>query len=285
MWKSLPILAAGGFALGGIWEMSRFEVTDFSAGGNGGTQMRCAVLSDIHDKEYGRGNIHLISAVSRISPDVILMPGDLVTVDRSTCLLPEENLYKARALVRALSGIAPVIFSPGNHERRLKVKNPEVYGRFKSMMESEGMTILENRTVVMEIRGKQVAFTGVDLPLSCYRRFGNGRDVTLDDLKSILPDPVEGAANVLLAHHPDFFPEYAKWGADVVFSGHKHGCLVRVPGIGSVVGPDFTLFPDYDAGEFRYGKSTMYVSRGLGTHTINVRVFDRAQVVNALIRI
>ncbi len=54
---------------------------------------------------------------------------------------------------------------------------------------------------------------------------------------------------------------------------------MRIPGIGGVIGPDFVLFPKY-SGEMRcVGDQTVIVSKGLGTHTIHIRLFNPAEVV------
>ena len=84
---------------------------------------------------------------------------------------------------------------------------------------------------------------------------------------------------ILLAHNPDYFPEYAGWGADLVLSGHVHGGMMRLPLIGGVVSPAFKFFPKYDGGMFRIGKSVMILSRGLGMHTIPVRIFNPGELV------
>ncbi len=61
--------------------------------------------------------------------------------------------------------------------------------------------------------------------------------------------------------------------------GHNHGGLVCIPGLGSVISPQFIPFPKYDAGEFTIGGRKVYISRGLGTHTFHIRVFNRAELV------
>ena len=84
---------------------------------------------------------------------------------------------------------------------------------------------------------------------------------------------------ILLAHNPAYAENYAKWGADVTFCGHNHGGLIRIPGIGSLISPQLTLFPKYDAGKFQIGDRCVIVSRGLGTHTFHVRIFNRAELL------
>ena len=85
---------------------------------------------------------------------------------------------------------------------------------------------------------------------------------------------------ILLAHNPAYAREYIRWGADVTFCGHNHGGLIRIPGIGSVISPQFTWFPKYDAGDFKQEGNHVIVSRGMGTHTFHIRIFNRAELLS-----
>ena len=85
--------------------------------------------------------------------------------------------------------------------------------------------------------------------------------------------------NILLAHNPDYLKQYAKWGADLVISGHVHGGIMRLPFLGGIIAPSFKIFPKYSGGLYEEGESKMILSTGLGSHTIPVRVFNPAQLV------
>ena len=74
----------------------------------------------------------------------------------------------------------------------------------------------------------------------------------------------EDAFILLLAHRNDELARWAHLGADVVLCGHAHGGIVRLPGLGGVLGTHYDLFPDYDAGLYTRGKTSMYVSPGFG---------------------
>ena len=76
-----------------------------------------------------------------------------------------------------------------------------------------------------------------------------------------------------------YMDAYKKWGADLILSGHLHGGLVRCPGIGAVVTPQGFLFPKYSGEMRREGEQTIVVSRGLGSHTINIRLFNMPEVI------
>ena len=62
-------------------------------------------------------------------------------------------------------------------------------------------------------------------------------------------------------------------------AGHVHGGIARVPIWGKgVLSPALRLFPKYDGGIFREGNAVMILSRGMGTHTIPIRVFNPAEL-------
>ena len=98
-------------------------------------------------------------------------------------------------------------------------------------------------------------------------------------LTKILGEPRADACQILIAHNPLYFEEYAAWGADVVVSGHVHGGIMRLPLLGGVLSPNLSLFPKYDGGRFELGKSSLLLSRGLGTHTVPLRIFNPGELV------
>lgn len=81
------------------------------------------------------------------------------------------------------------------------------------------------------------------------------------------------------AHNPDYFPEYADWGADLSLSGHVHGGMMILPFLGGIVSPAIKLFPRYYKGLYSIGDRKMIVSAGLGCHTIKIRMFNKPDLV------
>ena len=82
----------------------------------------------------------------------------------------------------------------------------------------------------------------------------------------------------MLAHDPEYVHFYDKYKADLVLSGHLHGGLMRLPRIGGLVSPRLR-FPGRDAGliPLDNGKN-LFISRGLGSHTIPLRFFNRVEI-------
>ena len=181
-----------------------------------------------------------------------------------------------------LCRIAPVYYSYGNHESRAHIRKSEYQEKFfafENKVKELGIHVLHNET---EAFG-ELAVTGLEIPLSCYKK---GVDVPLpqDYLEKTLPEQTEDTFQVLLAHNPRYAKEYADWGADLTLCGHNHGGLIRIPGIGSLISPQFQWFPKYDAGAFDFDEKKVIVSRGLGTHTFHIRIFNRAELAFVVIK-
>lgn len=88
----------------------------------------------------------------------------------------------------------------------------------------------------------------------------------------------EDKFSILLAHNPEYFKSYAKWGADLTVSGHIHGGIMRLPLIAVMFPPSLRLFPKYDSGEFEENGKKMILSRGMGLHHIKLRFFNRPEI-------
>ncbi len=234
---------------------------------------RAVVLADLHNKRYGRDNVRLLEAIRSQRPDLILVAGDMINAS------PGKSLRPALHLLEELAKDYPICYGNGNHEHRLSLY-PQTYGNmareYAEALGKTGISPLVNSHVDFSQYGINVYGAQIDKEL--YRRFRNS--VMPDGyMTELLGQKQEGRYTVLLAHHPDYFAEYAGWGADLVLAGHVHGGVVRVPFWGKgVVSPSLRLFPRYDGGVFQEGNAVMIVSRGLGAHTIPIRLFNPGEL-------
>lgn len=234
---------------------------------------RAVVLADLHNKSFGRNNERLLDAIREQKPDGIFVAGDLLTAKKG------ESLDTAVNLLRELAAEYPVFYGNGNHEHRLELY-PEVYGsmgkEYEEALHGLGVDRLVNEHVTLEEFG--LAVYGAQIDKFYYKRFKT-QFMDGNYLTELLGSPREGVFCVLLAHNPDYFPKYASWGADVVFAGHVHGGMIRVPFWKGVLSPAVRFFPKYDGGVYKEGKCTMLLSRGLGMHTIPLRLFNPGELL------
>lgn len=235
---------------------------------------RIVFLTDLHCNEFGTDNSRLIEKIDQCCPNLILVGGDMVIGKEN------QSTDVPLRLMRNLAEKYLVYYADGNHEMKL-MRNEEIFGlRYKEyvhQLKEYGVQHISNETIVLEQDGGYISLTALDLDKRFYQRF-RIPDMTREDIVEVIGKEPDRLFRILLAHNPNYFKAYAQWGSDVVLSGHFHGGMIRIPGIGGVISPQFQLFPKYDAGEYHLGDSTMILSRGLGNHSIKLRLFNKPEI-------
>lgn len=237
---------------------------------------RIVMLSDLHDNVYGISLEDLYRRIDSRKPDIIIVAGDLLTRKRS------NGSDEVVALLERLAGKYLVCFSNGNHETKVNLyreKYGDRYDRLMSDLVRCNVKVLNNGHLDYVKQGEKLHIYGLEIGKEYFDIF-NRPKMEAEYISGLIGDPAEGY-RILIAHNPMFFEQYAAWGADLTFSGHVHGGIIRLPGLGGVLNPDYRLFPKYDGGQYSMGNSTMILGRGLGTHTINVRINNPPELVIA----
>lgn len=227
---------------------------------------RIAHVSDVHNTEIGDDNKKLLSVLREAEPDIIAITGDLID-SRNTDV--ETALRFAEKAVQ----IAPCYYVTGNHEARVAE-----YSELKKGLAELGVKVLDNKRLDLEKNGERITVIGVDDP-------DFTADYLFDDSKSVIEMQMQRLCDedngytVLLSHRPELFDVYSESGADLILSGHAHGGQFRIPGIGGIYAPHQGFFPEYDAGVYIDGDTSMIVSRGIGNSIFPLRVNNRPEVV------
>lgn len=217
-------------------------------------------LSDLHGAEFGEDGMELVDKVGSLEPDMIALTGDFVT--------DEGDLAAVEKLAARLTELCPVYFVSGNHEfgsgLAVKVRN---------ILERAGVKYLSNEYLTISRGEDGILLGGVEDPLA-YADM-----LSPDELAQKMNDAAPDAFKILLGHRNYWMTEYPELLVDLIFCGHAHGGLIRIPGVGGLIGTDRRLFPDFDAGEYNNGRYTLIVSRGLGNSVPIPRVFNRPEIV------
>lgn len=231
------------------------------------------LLSDLHNKSFGKANEKLLRAIRKENPDAVLIAGDMYTSSKN-----EDNTASAGFVCR-LSEKYPVYYANGNHEQKTRVC-PEIfgsmYGDYMKKIRTAGAVTLVNEKVFLPSYNMEIY--GLEIERSYYKKFFD-QHMETGYLDGLLGRADNNRFNLLIAHNPDYFETYAGWGADLTVSGHIHGGLMVLPFLGGVVSPKLRLFPHYDGGSFEKNGKRMILSRGLGTHTLPVRIFNPGELV------
>jgi predicted MPP superfamily phosphohydrolase len=218
--------------------------------------LRIAQITDIHlspflsERDFARA----IDMANEAKPHITLVTGDLITRNGD----PLDACLRQLARLRA---DAPLLGCLGNHE---------VYCMCEDYVTEKGRSIgidfLRSRARVLRFGSAAINFAGVD-----YQRFEAPYLTGAEQM--IAP----GTLNVLLSHNPDVFPVAAAQGYDLTIAGHTHGGQLNV----EILRQDLNVarfFTPYVRGLYRENKSAVYVSSGIGTIGVPVRIGAPAEV-------
>ena len=231
------------------------------------------LLSDLHSKSFGKQNEKLLLAIEKENPDVILIAGDMYTSSAG------EDNREIAAFVQKLAEMYPVYYGNGNHEQKTRLF-PETFGdRYETFAEKicqAGVQLLVNEKRYLPDYNMEIY--GLEVGREYYHK-PKKMPMCADYMEQMFGKVDESKYNLLIAHNPEYFDNYAAWGADLTVSGHIHGGLMRLPVLGGVISPRLCLFPHYDGGLFQKDGRKMILSRGLGTHTLPIRIFNPGELV------
>lgn len=221
--------------------------------------LRVAHLSDLHvgGLSSERQHARWAAAVAREQVDVVAVTGDLVTSGTSF----HEDAARVIASFAAREG---VYLSFGNHDH---FDNADLTARLRA----RGVRVLKNERTWLERGGASLCIAGVDDTWTGHADL----DATLADTR--------GAPTVLLAHDPDLFGDAADRGAHLVLSGHTHA--------GQIAAPFFVrrlslanLAHAHRWGRYERGPATLYVSAGLGTTGLPLRIGAAPEIAIVTLR-
>jgi predicted MPP superfamily phosphohydrolase len=212
--------------------------------------LRIVQVTDVHlspflsEAEFARA----IDMANETRAHLALMTGDLISRFGD----PLDACLRQLARLRADAGVLGCL---GNHE---------VYTRSEDYVTRQagrsGIEFLRSRAKVLRFGNATINFAGVD-----YQQFHSNYLVGAERL--VQP----GAFNVMLSHNPDVFPVAAAKGYDLTIAGHTHGGQVNFEILHQNVNVA-RYFTPYVRGLYREGPSAIYVSSGLGTIGVPVRL-------------
>lgn len=236
------------------------------------TPVRAVVISDLHGRTFGSENARLVKKIQAQTPDVIFLDGDMI--DRSA---DSSDVQKLLSLIEVLSDVAPVYFAPGNHE----ITYMETDDTLLEQVSAAGATVVNDSYVDVTIAGQPLRIGGT-MGHGFY--FGRTEEEfqSSPEYQFLQAFQQTDAPKLCLAHMPDTFifnGAYTLWDVDLVFSGHTHGGLVRLPLVGGLYAPMQGWFPEYDRGLFTLGgQMQMLITSGLAGHEWLPRVNNLPEI-------
>lgn len=236
----------------------RLETTahHFGDPGPAGGRLRIVQVSDLHVAGIGPLERAVLERVHDARADLVAITGDAIDHPRH---LPALEL-----LLRELPRGPRIVAIPGNWEHWSGVP----LDTFARLYDRHGVELLVNRSIEIDADGTPVRVTGLD-------DLVGGRPDAAVALRDARPLP----HHLVLAHCPrarDGLGLPAEHPASLVLCGHTHGGQI-VPFHVVVWRPRGS--GRYLCGWYRDGGPPMYVSRGIGTSIVPLRVGSAPELV------
>jgi predicted MPP superfamily phosphohydrolase len=249
--------AAGTAAHGFLYERHHIQLTEETLQVAGWpsalTGLRIGFLTDLHRSALVTHEM-IATAVQMVmahKPELVIVGGDYVTNRDYRYVRPAAD---ALAALAAPHGVFAVL---GNHDDDRDVP---------AALEAVGMEVLRDARTQITVRGENVDLAGL--------RYWTHK---MPDITRVVRGA--GPTLILLAHTPKRLIEAAALSIPLMLSGHTHGGQIVLPGIGAIAAREFPVV----AGSARRENTTVFVSRGVGTVYIPVRVHCPPEV--AILRI
>jgi uncharacterized protein len=203
--------------------------------------LRIGLLTDIHRSLWVSHEdvTGAVAALMNERPDLIILGGDYITLGDRHYVQPSAEALTGLSAPHGVFGIL------GNHDDDHDM--PAALAKI-------GVEMLKDSRTRLTIRAETIDLAGI--------RFWTRRQ---GDIANVVRD---GAPmTILLAHDPRRLTEAAALNVPLVLSGHTHGGQVVLPVVGAVAAQKFPVV----YGIARRERTTIFVSRGLGTVYVPVR--------------
>ncbi|HMQ79077.1 MAG TPA: metallophosphoesterase [Ignavibacteria bacterium] len=222
------------------------------------------LLSDIHAGQYmnEKEMREYADVINSLESDIVCIPGDFVNFE-------SRDIHMLTSAFRDVKAKHGIYGSLGNHD--FFQDADYVAGALNN---ESPIQLLRNEHRVINIKGKKLYMLGIDDTQSSGARMDEVLKYygAMDDyLKNNDPE-FANSPKVLLCHKPYGFDTLAAKEIDLVLSGHTHGGQVVPLKFGSFNLSFAATVSKYIEGIYKIGKSNMYVSRGIGSVGLPIRI-------------
>ena len=241
-------------------------------------------LTDIHRKSFGKNQNKLISLIKNSKPDLIVVSGDIIYCYNHWYNIGynyKKDLSKVMKIFENIAKEYPVYYAPGNHECK-----SGYYPNIRKALISAGVIVLDSGYEIIKKDGSEIALLGLKDPT-----FWGGSNIVVEEYIQYSQKELHEIKNkcnnlftMLISHRPEIYKVYEGEGVDLVFTGHAHGGQWIFPIIGPVYAPQQGFFPKYTHGVHKFNKTNVLINRGMGNSSMTIRLFNRPEVVVAVLR-
>ncbi len=247
----LAVIAFYGFWIEPYW----IEVTRHQIPAKLKRPLKIAQVSDLHTRGYSGRERRLLELLDAEKPDAIVITGDYITV--------RSDWYRVRDVLKRFKAPLGVWVVRGNWEdtNRLEKEAKPAVTDEKAFYNEAGVRLLVNEAAPIT---PELWIAGFDDPFK-----GS------PDIKLAVGQIPAGAFRLGAFHSPVLF-DLLEGQVDLALAGHTHGGQIRFPGVGPLYLPPGS--GRFLKGWYELGTTRMYISRGIGTTLVDMRLNCRPEL-------
>ena len=237
--------------------------------------LRILMISDIHSGPYmTEGQMKdYVDVINSYNADLILIPGDLTNSQR-------DEVYPFTKGFRDIKAKYGVYATLGNHDY---FHDAEYVAN--AVINESPIKLMRNENKILEINNKKLMLLGMEDTRSSganydpkvYEYFNKTVAGAKENAKQN-NIAFESVPKILLYHKPYFFNDFSKEKIDLTVSGHTHGGQVVFAKFGKLNLSIAAFVNNFVEGMYKNGNSSMYISRGIGTVGLPLRLNCRPEI-------
>lgn len=217
-------------------------------------------ISDIHyGKHFNKGKLEkVVNKINEINPDIVVLTGDLV--DNT---LDETEVSELKDLLSKITSKVGKYAITGNHDYK--------YKNWEYIIKDSGFTNLNDTYNIIYGKKSKIMISGISTNLYGEKKV---KDKLQSSIKYDETNDID--YKILLIHEPDYIDEISDISYDLILSGHSHDGQVKIPFIGALYTPVGSK--KYYKNHYTINTSELFISSGLGTSVLNLRLFNKPSI-------
>ncbi|MDE3058607.1 MAG: metallophosphoesterase [Bacteroidota bacterium] len=211
------------------------------------------LMSDVHSSAFMTKSEmdEYVAALNALKTDLVVVPGDFVNS-------MTEEVYPFAEAFASLHAPHGVYGCLGNHDYYADV---DVVAK---VVDDCGVKLLRNDAVKIQKGNSFFNLIGVD---DIRHRIDPNTYI-----ESALSSAHNDQPKILLCHRPYFLETIDNYNIDLTLAGHTHGGQIVLAHVGDIYLTPAALVSKYICGLYRVNGSQMYVTRGIGTVGVPLRI-------------
>ena len=197
----------------------------------------------------------LVDKINSLNPTIVVFTGDIISENKNYSKSERESIVNSLANIEALIGKYAV---RGDDDVTNTI--------YDNLIKISGFIDLSNKQEDIYYKGlTPIMLFGLDSLLN-----GN------QDIENTFKGDIDDLYKILLVHEPDTFIKIKEYNIDLMLSGHSHNSEINIPYLKQLYKIDGAT--SYYDSEYSIGESKIFISSGLGTSNLKMRLFSKPSI-------